>query len=57
MCRDYPRALLQQPRPEFLEGCGYRAVDPGGKRLLRVLEEHQVAPDQLEKLKTGLYLE
>jgi uncharacterized protein len=56
MCRDYPRGLLQQPRPEFLEGCGYRAVDPAAKRLLRVLEARDLPPEQLEKLKTRLYL-
>ncbi len=56
MCRDYPRGLLQQPRPEFLEGCGYRAVNPAAKKLLRVLETRHLPPEQLEKLKTGLYL-
>jgi len=25
MCRDYPRALLQDAWPEFFEGCGHRA--------------------------------
>ena len=56
MCRDYPRGLLQQPRPEFLQGCGYRAVNAVAKRLLRVLEERDLSPEQLEALKTGLYL-
>lgn len=56
MCRDYPRGLLQQPRPEFLEGCGYRAVNPAAKKLLRVLEARHLPPEQVEKLKTGLYL-
>ena len=28
MCRDYPRLLLWQPRPQLLPGCGYRVRPP-----------------------------
>lgn len=57
MCRDYPRALLRQASPEFLPGCGYRAVAVGGERLRKALEERPLPPEQLEQLKKGLYLD
>jgi len=57
MCRDYPRALLGQAWPQFLPGCGYRAVAVGGERLRKALEEQQLPPERLERLKKGLYLD
>jgi uncharacterized cysteine cluster protein YcgN (CxxCxxCC family) len=57
MCRDYPRALLQQPRPEFLPGCGYRAVSSSAQGFLRVLHERELSPEQMAKLRAGLYLD
>ncbi|MFI5183121.1 MAG: YkgJ family cysteine cluster protein [Vicinamibacteria bacterium] len=57
MCRDYPRALLQQSRPEFLPGCGYRAVSSSAGRFLRVLQERGLSPEQMAKLREGLYLD
>ena len=57
LCRDYPRALLDQPRPEFLPGCGYRPRAPNAGRFLRVLEQHPLSEEQREKLKKDLRLE
>ncbi len=56
MCRDYPRALLHQPAPELLAGCGYRAVARNRDRWLRLVEERPLSPEQKERLKRGLHL-
>jgi Fe-S-cluster containining protein len=57
MCRDYPRLLLEQPAPEFLPGCGYRAVWRNADDLSRALEAANVAPSTLERLRRDLYLD
>jgi len=57
MCRDYPRALLRQPSPEFLPGCGYRAVAPNAEGLLAALERQPLTASQRKRLKKGLHLE
>jgi uncharacterized protein len=57
ICRDYPRALLHQPQPELLPGCGYRAVARHGRRFLTVLEQYPLTPEQRERLKRDLNLE
>ena len=57
MCRDYPRALLAQPNPEMLPGCGYRPVAPNAAALLRALEGADVSGDRLARLKKDLHLE
>jgi uncharacterized protein len=57
LCRDYPRALLEQPAPEFLAGCGYRPRAPRASRFLRVLDEVPLTGEQREKLRRGLRLE
>ena len=57
MCRDYPRALLYQPSPEMLPGCGYRPVSPDAKRFLRVLDAQEMTDEQRERLKKNLFLE
>ena len=57
MCRDYPRALLFQPAPELLEGCGYRARDRNAARFLRVLDGQPLTGEQREKLRRGLRLD
>jgi hypothetical protein len=57
MCRDYPRVLLWQPRPEFLPGCGYRARVPNAAGLRSALEKLDLTPTQREKLRTGLQLD
>ena len=57
MCRDYPRALLFQPAPELLEGCGYRPRAKGAAHFLRVLDRQPLSEEQREKLRRGLHLE
>lgn len=56
-CRDYPRALLDQPSPEFLPGCGHHARAPRAKRFLRVLEQYPLSDEQRDKLRRGLRLD
>lgn len=57
LCRDYPRVHLEQANPEFFEGCGHKAVAIHRGELIQILENERLAPDQLAKLKKGLYLE
>jgi hypothetical protein len=57
MCRDYPRALIWQPGPELLPGCGYRAVAPDADQLLAALDRQSLTSEQRSKLRKGLYLE
>ena len=57
MCRDYPRVLLYQPDPDFLPGCGYRAVAKDARRFLRVLDDQPMSEAQRERLKKKLHLE
>lgn len=57
MCRDYPRALLWQPRPEMLDGCGYRPVAPNAAALRRALQAQDLTEEQRERLARGLFLD
>lgn len=57
MCRDYPRVLLAQANPEFLPGCGYRAVAANADGLVRALERASVTREQMARLKKDLRLE
>lgn len=57
ICRDYPRALLEQPWPDLFEGCGYRAVDTKGARLARALERTGLSERELADLKRKLRVE
>ena len=57
MCRDYPRVLLAQSNPEFLPGCGYRAVAVNADGLVRALERVSVTREQMARLKKDLRLE
>lgn len=57
MCRDYPRALLDQPSPAFLPGCGYRPIAPNAGGLLRELEGRDLDAGTLVELKRRLHLE
>lgn len=57
MCRDYPRGLLDQPRPELFPGCGYRPVARGREQWLAALQARGVPEGQIDKLKKGLFLE
>jgi Fe-S-cluster containining protein len=57
ICRDYPRVLLAQADPEFLPGCGYRAVAANADGLVRALERASVTREQMARLKKDLRLE
>jgi hypothetical protein len=57
MCRDYPRALLYQPHPELLPGCGYRPIARNAKRFLRVLDAQDLTDEKRARLKKDLFLE
>jgi hypothetical protein len=57
MCRDYPRLLLEQPRPEFLPGCGYRAVWRKADALSQALASTGLPPAQLDQMRRDLFLE
>jgi hypothetical protein len=57
MCRDYPRALLWQPAPEMLPGCGYRPVAWNAASLRRALDARPLSDAQRERLKRDLFLE
>ena len=57
LCRDYPRALLDQPAPELLPGCGYRATAAGARRMLTILDRHPLTEEQRARLKRDLRLE
>jgi len=57
MCRDYPRALLEQANPELFEGCGFKPVATDRVRLLRSLEEQPLSDEQRARLRKELYLE
>jgi Fe-S-cluster containining protein len=57
MCRDYPRLVLHQANPEFLAGCGYRAVARNASGLIRRLERAPLAPERRAQLKKDLRLE
>jgi Fe-S-cluster containining protein len=57
MCHDYPRALLFQGTPDFLQGCGYRAVDPRAGRMRALLAREDLTPEQRARLVRDLHLE
>lgn len=57
MCRDYPRLLLHQPHPEFLPGCGYRALAPNAARLRDALQRAELEGAQRHKLEKDLGLD
>jgi hypothetical protein len=57
MCRDYPRLLLWQPNPDFLPGCGYRAITPKAERFRVLLQDASLNEEQREKLRRGLRLD
>lgn len=57
MCRDYPRALLYQARPELLPGCGYRPLARNAVELRRALAARPLSDEQRERLRRELFLE
>ena len=57
ICRDYPRFLIEQPWPEFLPGCGYRAVNRNAERFLVTLGRADLTDEKRAELKRKLKLE
>lgn len=57
MCRDYPRALLEQADPELFEGCGFKPVAKDRARMLRALEQQPLSEEQRARLRKDLFLE
>ena len=57
MCRDYPRLLLYQANPEFLPGCGYRALPPNAALLRDAIRRAELKDGQRDKLEKELRLE
>ena len=57
MCRDYPRALLHQTRPELLPGCGYRPLARNAAELRRELLGRPLSDEQRTRLRRELFLE
>jgi uncharacterized protein len=57
ICRDYPRLQLRQTEPEFLPGCGYRAVARNAEGWRRALEGRGLPPERLARLRKQLRLD
>ncbi|MBN2370003.1 MAG: YkgJ family cysteine cluster protein [Vicinamibacteria bacterium] len=57
ICRDYPRVHLGQPNPEFLPGCGYRAVIDNADALRQAIRDLGLSPDREQKLLRGLNID
>jgi hypothetical protein len=57
MCRDYPRLLLWQARPELLPGCGYRPLAPNAAALAASLARVDLTADQRDQLRRELRLD
>jgi len=57
MCRDYPRALLQQGNPELLPGCGYRPLARNARALRQALLDRPLTDEQRARLRRELFLE
>ena len=56
MCRDYPRNLLDAPRPIFLVGCGYGAILKNSTMMDAALADVGLPEDKLQALKQKLYV-
>ena len=57
MCRDYPRALLYQPSPRLLPGCGYKPIARNADELRRALAARPLSDAQRARLARELFLE
>lgn len=57
MCRDYPRALMDQSAPVLFANCGYQALATNRHELVHILETPNLDLEQIDKLKKGLYLD
>ena len=57
ICRDYPRNLLYQPRPELHPGCGYRPLAANAAALRVTLDRQPLTPEQRARLNRDLHLD
>ena len=57
MCRDYPRALLYQVRPEFFDDCSHYAVDENAEAFREALDATDLSPEKIKELKKKLFLD
>lgn len=57
LCRDYPRNLLDGPRPDLFESCGYRALADNGEGLKRALEAEGLSEEEIAALSKRLYFD
>ena len=56
MCRDYPGNLVYAADPDLFDTCGYRVVLKNADRMARALEEADLSPETLQKLKANLHV-
>lgn len=56
-CRDYPRALLDQPWPELFPECGFRAITKDGDGLRAALRATDLSPEARARLEKRLFLD
>lgn len=56
MCRDYPRALLYQPNPEFFTECGYRPVLKSAGRFQEAINRIDLPEEKKAELEKKLRL-
>jgi Fe-S-cluster containining protein len=57
MCRDYPKNVIYYPRPEFIEGCSYKAIAKDADDIEQTLAELDLPPDKLEKVRKEFFLD
>jgi Fe-S-cluster containining protein len=56
LCRDYPRALLDQPWPELFPGCGYRPVARNAEAMRAALAATDLPERKREELERKMFL-
>ncbi len=56
LCRDYPRALLDQPWPELFPECGFRPLAKNAEAMLADLERRGIPEEKRGELERRLYL-
>lgn len=57
MCRDYPRNILYNIPPEFLPSCTFCAIAKNADQINESLEQLDLPPETLEKIKKEFYAE
>ena len=56
LCRDYPRALLDQAWPELFPGCGFRAVAPNAQAMREALARSGLPEEKQAELARRMHL-